>query len=708
MTNEILLEESRLLDLVNALKRCSSDKERLALLEQEERVGIFFQHAPWIKERCGQLEIEEALILHSLIAIDEGDLLSGELQSLLGDLIPVERFYKALGGVVGYHMLMLSLLDRKTRGDKNATCPYSPPVGVDISTLTPQVCFYIAEGIEALAHLAEIYVVGGAADRLRLYDPVSGQPWPAAKLPFCGQSLLKGLIRDLQAREWLYFKLFSQQLTTPVALMTSSEKNNHEQIEKLCKEEGWFGRDQRQFFLFQQPLVPTMDLEGRWCVWGKGKLLMKPGGHGALWKKAQESGVFEWFKSQGRKKLLVRQINNPLAGIDYGLLAFCGVGCLEKKQFGFASCPRCIGSAEGVNVFIEKREGELFSYCLTNIEYCDFAKFSIQDSPTIPGGTTSQFPSNTNILFADINAVEAQLVQCPVPGMLVNVRSIVFTDEEGVVQEKEVVRLESTMQNLADNFVYRSSFPMAPREVPLETFLTYNKRHKTISTTKKMGASASLLETPEGGFYDVILNAHELLSEQCRMQIPPLSSPLEFLEQGPPFFFFYHPALGPLFSLIGQKVCGGSISWGSELSLEIAEVAIEELTLEGVLQVSATQILGGTDELGVIRYSDQVGQCVLRHVTVKNKGIDREAPNQYWERKIAYKERCEILIHGDGEFFAEYLTLSGDLRIEVEKGVRLIAFEQEGQLLFRKEPLQKKRWVYHLKKDGSLLAWLGC
>lgn len=51
---------------------------------------------------------------------------------------------------------------------------------------------------QGLPDLGEIYPLGGSADRLGLVDPVTGECLPAAMLPYCGRTLLEGLIRDLQ------------------------------------------------------------------------------------------------------------------------------------------------------------------------------------------------------------------------------------------------------------------------------------------------------------------------------------------------------------------------------------------------------------------------------------------------------------------------------------------------------------------------------
>lgn len=51
---------------------------------------------------------------------------------------------------------------------------------------------------QGLPELGEIYALGGSADRLGLLDPVTGESLPAAMLPYCGRTLLEGLIRDVQ------------------------------------------------------------------------------------------------------------------------------------------------------------------------------------------------------------------------------------------------------------------------------------------------------------------------------------------------------------------------------------------------------------------------------------------------------------------------------------------------------------------------------
>ena len=43
----------------------------------------------------------------------------------------------------------------------------------------------------------------------------------------------------------------------------------------------------------------------------------------------------------------------------------------------------------------------------------------------------------------------------------------------------------------------------------------------------------------------------------------------QYLEKGPGFIFLFHPALGPMWDVIAQKIRGGALLPGSELVLEV-------------------------------------------------------------------------------------------------------------------------------------------
>lgn len=665
--------------LQRVCQHSASAQEKCAVLSSSFAVVKIFNHL----FSDISLSLEEEVILKSIIAIGQWEKFlkkgeSGEVSWLLSQLLPVERFYREIGGIVGYYLYMLELLENKP---EPTTPVYLKPEGKDISRESTEVAQAIYDGITALPFFAEIYPVGGAADRLSLFDAHTNEPLPAACLAFMGRPLLAGLIRDLQGKEYLHFKLFKSQCVTPIALMTSSEKNNHEHMLAICERYQWFGRPSSSFRFFSQPSVPTIDRNGNWCLEDQKRLLLKPGGHGVIWKLARDEGILKWLKEQGRTKALVRQINNPIAGLDYGLLAFTGIGWRENRLFGFASCPSLPFAQEGTNVLVEKTTTEGVSYTLTNVEYCDLKRSENFDA--------TQFSTNTNLLFVDLKAIEEAVERLPFPGKIVNFKKTVYRSQTGEVKEEEVARLESMMQNIADVWVndFSNPLPIGERNC-LHSYITHHSRHKTISSVKKTYLEGgSFLETPEGCYRDYMLNLYELFSVYCGFEV---------LQE---FSCVMHPALGPFFSLIGQKIQGGKIATGSDLELEIADLHVQNLEVDGAFFVEAKNVMGHSDASGIITYSQWSGKCQLKNVKVINLGIDQNAPNIFWKRALHYQERCVIHIEGYGEFFAENVTFLGNVHIFVPNGYRVTAYEEKGSIVLKEEKIETPTWEFRYKKN---------
>ena len=56
-------------------------------------------------------------------------------------------------------------------------------------------------------------------------------------------------------------------------------------------------------------MVPVVSAEdGQWLLPEPLAPMMKPGGHGAIWKLMLDRGVFEYFAQRRRKAAIVRQI----------------------------------------------------------------------------------------------------------------------------------------------------------------------------------------------------------------------------------------------------------------------------------------------------------------------------------------------------------------------------------------------------------------
>lgn len=708
-----------LTQLLERLQLAADVHRKLAILDELPQVEDFLSQSRMLRNYLSGLNPYFSFVIKSVLAIGQGPIVFqsmdhpeenlDQLRNMLLILLEVERFYKPIGGIIGYHLTILKLIDLKDKGRIEAEgIRYLKPKGLNIAKDSYETRLAVRWGIQAVPEIADIYPVGGAGDRLSLTDEVTGEPLPAAQLIFRGYTLLENLIRDLQGREYLYYKLYNRQVITPLILMTSEEKHNHRRVTEICSGAHWFGRPQDTFHIFTQPMVPVVTKEGNWSLFKPFQLNLKPGGHGTLWKLLSDEGLFEKLKKRNRKKVLIRQINNPIAGTDHGLLAFTGIGCKNDKAFGFSSCPRLLGTAEGMDVLIEKATQGEYEYSLTNIEYTDFSHKGIEDVPENPGSKYSAFPSNTNILFADINVAEKIIEAEPIPGMIINMKSMTSSlDPDGRIQPVEAGRLESTMQNIADYITASFDEKLPPDKYDqLPTFIIFNERRKTISVTKSTYIQGkSIIGTPEGCLYEVLQNQEELLKDFCKMKVPAMGSEEEYLLSGPPFLFDYHPALGPLWSVIGQKIQEGKLAFGSELMLEIAEIEMRGLELDGSLRISADQAIGNKDMHGVLQYGAETGRCTLKNVKIANLGIDRSANNKYWKGDIQRHEQCSILIHGNGEFVAENITLQGNIYIEVPNGYRITALDAGKGLEFVSEPIQGPswHWLYTFDEEHRLV-----
>lgn len=706
--------------LRDSLLPLKAASKKLKILDKLPEVQQYLKKNKLLSKLSGQLSAAENVLIKSLLAVDQGNIIfdgidglknpSQALKQLIDKLKPLEEFYDAIGGIIGYHLTFLELLAAKdatlTESSKEK---YLKPPGSDLSITNLKVRKAIRFGIEKLPIIAEIYPVGGAGDRLNLLDGRTGEAFPAAKLSFLGKNLLDVLISDLQAKEYLHYKLCTQQVFTPIVMMTSHEKNNHAHIMDICEQSEWFGRKKEGFKFIIQPLVPLITHQGNWAVSSPLHVIVKPGGHGIIWKLSSDENIFNWLKDKHYKKALVRQINNPISGIDYGLLAFCGTGIQNDKAFGFASCPRLLNTAEGMNALIEKKEASAYTYTISNIEYTDFKQKGIQEKSSEPGSPYSAFPANTNILFVDLKKVESAISLCPFPGMLINIKNkVLCKNSKGEMEETLAGRIETLMQNLADVIVdrYPESLKMITAD-KLQTFLTFNERLKTISVTKKSHSIGQpIIETPEGCFYDLLVNYYDLLVNYCHVSMPEMVKAEDFQTKGPPFLLFYHPALGPLFTVIGQKIHGGTWKKGTEVNLEIAEVDLTHLDIEGSLSIVADAIVGRKSTKGIIKYGEDSGKCVLKYVKIKNKGIiSTDSNNIYWKKNINRHECLEIILRGNGEFFAENVTFEGGMKIEVPDGHRTIAYEQNGNIEFYTSPIAKPtwHWAYTFDEEDHII-----
>ena len=662
---------SRLIAAVHVAKNvhdkladCANQDERLARMLQDSRVEKAFHRYPELENLLSHGSAEEGYVIALSVFLEQFDRLflgfdaledrSGALKSLLDILVSTERFYRPIGGLLGYYVQVLQLI---AEPDEETRPAYAPPPFYDMRQKTESVWRYAYEGILRLGEVGAIFTVGGAGDRLKLTDPQTGLALPVASLVFGGRPLLEWLFRDVEGLEYLHYRVFGERVCLPILLMASHEKKNVYEIERLGASHSWFGKAPDHLFVIVQSLVPVVTLDGQWGTLGPAQLMAKPGGHGVIWKLAQDAGAFEWLNKMQVTSLIVRQINNPLGGLDHTLSSLVGAGLKEKKQFGFAACPQRPGFAEGMNVLAITEDNEAG---ITNIEY---TKFEAERTAN-PQLFDHQCPSNTNILFANLHSIAEALKKTPIPGMMVNAKVEAEVVEGEQKQRKAVARLESMMQAIADAMMV----PWEGHQEKLSTFLALYDREKSISVTKK--ASPQGLETPECCLYDWYRAGRRLLKEACSFDLPEEISFEQFVERGPNLSFFFHPALGPLWEIIGQKVSVGRLFEGSELELEIAELYCRNLSLRGSFRLLCSAVTGDTDSLGVRRLGDATGRACLENVTIENDGLEPAPVQAFVSRSVPRKTSCTIRLEGFSELVAKDITLRGDFSLTIPNGVR--------------------------------------
>ncbi|MBI5346213.1 MAG: hypothetical protein HZB76_03625 [Chlamydiae bacterium] len=168
-------------NLINKLEKVFSTKEKLLILLNEKIVIDYLDESQLLKLILPKLSLDEQYAILCLIILGQGDYVfnlppdfKGDLLTLLKDLakdlLSIERFYSPIGGIIGYHLSFLKLLNEKEHIFKQKNLTFNEPSYFDIQKNTQEVEKFINAGLENLPQTALISPMGGSADRLKLYD----------------------------------------------------------------------------------------------------------------------------------------------------------------------------------------------------------------------------------------------------------------------------------------------------------------------------------------------------------------------------------------------------------------------------------------------------------------------------------------------------------------------------------------------------------
>ena len=205
----------------------------------------------------------------------------------------------------------------------------------------------------------------------------------------------------------------------------------------------------------------------------------------------------------------------------------------------------------------------------------------------------------------------------------------------------------------------------------LKTFVTFSEREKTISTTKRSySKDLPLEETPEGCYKHFLKNYH-LLFEMCKIKMPTFK---KYDIKSPPFICYLSPHIGPLYMDISKKISKGSITKGSEIRIEISDIHIENISLDGSLLIES-KIINKNKYLHP--------KCFLKNVKIKNLGIDKSHNNIYWQNKIKRKQSLEIILKDNAFFYAENVIFNGTVKIIVPANTKMTAYQQNNVIKYK-------------------------
>ncbi len=101
--------------------------------------------------------------------------------------------------------------------------------------------------------------------------------------------------------------------TLPYYVMTSTL--NHDSSVAAFNEAENFGLEPDQVSLFQQGMLPAVDLEGKILLADKHKLALSPDGHGGSFAALMRSGALDDMERRGIEQVFYFQVDNPLAPV---------------------------------------------------------------------------------------------------------------------------------------------------------------------------------------------------------------------------------------------------------------------------------------------------------------------------------------------------------------------------------------------------------
>ena len=174
--------------------------------------------------------------------------------------------------------------------------------------------------------VAVLLVAGGQGSRLGFDGPKGAYPIG----PVTDRPLFYFHARKVLAKTVRYGRRM------PFYIMTSEA--NYDATLACFRENGWFGLDRRDVFLFKQGMWPGMTADGKVILDEPGHVFMSPDGHGGLLAALKRSGALADMKRRGVRSVFFFQVDNPL--VEIADEAFIGYHVRERSEYTLKLCAK--------------------------------------------------------------------------------------------------------------------------------------------------------------------------------------------------------------------------------------------------------------------------------------------------------------------------------------------------------------------------------
>jgi len=288
--------------------------------------------------------------------------------------------------------------------------------------------------------VAAFVVAGGQGTRLGFDGPKGNLPISTIK----DKTLFHIFAETIRAASVKY------NTTLPWYVMTSPL--NHTQTVEIFKDNGYYGMNESDVFIFQQETLPNFSLEGEILLADKATVAASPDGHGGSLKALYSSGAIADMKKRGVEYISYFQVDNALINIFdplfIGLHADAGASMSSKALIK-------TGPAEKVGNFC------LAGGRVTVIEYSDLSdeqsgKVNPDGSLVFQLGSIAIHIINTSIV-EELNAGSFKL---PIHRAVKKIPHINADGQKVIPSEPNGVKLET--------FVF-DALPLAEKSIILET-----------------------------------------------------------------------------------------------------------------------------------------------------------------------------------------------------------------------------------------------